>query len=198
MADESHERAGWTRGRIIGGGLAVLAVASVLGLLLVGLTLGGAETSIRDALDAGERPPAPELGLPVLIAGGGLEEGDGPIEVEDLAGRPVVLNFWASWCTPCENEAPLLESLWTRYEDRGVLFLGVDTEDLSESARRFARDFGLTYPSLRDGTDATKRRWQASGVPETFILDAEGRIAAHVIGEVTRPEQITTPLEQLL
>lgn len=197
MAEETQEPTGWTRGRIIGGGLAAIAVLAVLGLLVVGLSLRGVETSIQDALAAGERPPAPELGLPVIIPGGGLDEGE-TIELEDLSGRPVVVNFWASWCDPCKTEAPLLESIWQSHRDRGVLFLGVDTEDLTESARRFASDYGLTYPSLRDGTDATKRRWQATGVPETFILDAEGRIAAHIIGEVTRPEQITTPLEQLL
>ena len=196
MSDEAGAHG--ARGRLVGGALVVLAIAGVLGLLVFGLVQGGVETSIQDALEAGERPPAPELGLPVIVAGASLEEDAGPIDVADLAGQPVVVNFWASWCDPCESEAPLLQSLWERYEDRGVLFLGVDTEDLTGNAQAFARRFGLTYPSVRDGTDATKRRWQVTGVPETYILDAQGRIAAHILGEITRAEQITTPLEQLL
>lgn len=186
------------RGGLIGGSLAALAIAAVLGLLLVGLLQGGVETSIQDALEAGERPPAPALGLPVLLEGDSQIDSLETVDIADLAGRPVVLNFWASWCEPCQTEAPLLESLWQRYREQDVLFLGVDTEDLSGNAREFAETYSLTYPSLRDGTDATKRRWGVTGVPETYILDAEGRVAARIVGEVTRVAQITTPLDQLL
>lgn len=196
MSDEPDERTGSGRGRLVGGGLAVLAVVAVLTLLLVGLLQGGVETTIQDALDAGERPPAPSLALPVLAGGDSLTEGE-IIDVPDLAGRPVVINFWASWCPPCRSEAPLLEDISRRYADE-VLFLGVDSRDLSDNARAFIAEFGLTYPSLRDGTDATERRWELTGLPETYILDDQGRVAARIVGEITRAEQITTPLDQLL
>ena len=197
MSDEPDERRGSGRGRVIGGSLAVLGVVAVLALLLVGLLQGGVETTIQDTLDAGERPPAPALGLAVLAGGNSLTEGE-TIDVPDLAGRPVVINFWASWCPPCRNEAPLLEDISRRYADEDVLFLGVDSRDLSDNARAFIAEFGLTYPSLRDGTDGTERRWQVTGLPETYILDAQGRVAARIVGEITRAEQITTPLDQLL
>lgn len=183
-------------GAVVGGTLVLL----VLLLLVVGLANKDVGSRINDALAAGERPDAPEITLPVLLAGDGVGPEGAEVSLDDLRGRVVVLNLWASWCEPCRAEAPLLESLAQRYRQsgEGVVFLGLDTQDLSGDARAFARRYGLTYPSLRDGTDRSERAFEATGVPETWIIDRQGRIAYHHIGAVTDPEEIERPLRGVL
>lgn len=198
MAEETDEDPRWTRRQVVGGGLGAVAVLAVIAILIVGLANQGVGTSISDALDAGERPDAPPVELPVLFAGDGVGPVGAEITLDDLKGRTVVLNFWASWCTPCRDEAPLLEAIAQDYRGRDVVVLGIDTQDLSDNALGFIRQLGLTYPSLRDGTDGAQRDYQVTGLPETFILDNQGRIAHHHIGPVTTPEQLIRPLEQIL
>ena len=195
---EGDDERGWSRRQIVGASLGVLGVCAVIALLVIGLANQGVGTSISDALDAGDRPAAPEVELSVLYSGDGVGPDGADITLQDLRGRAVVLNFWASWCTPCRDEAPLLEGIARRYRDRDVVVLGIDTQDLSDNALGFIRQLGLSYPSLRDGTDGSQRAFQVIGLPETFILDRQGRIAHHHIGPVTTPEQLTRPLDQIL
>jgi cytochrome c biogenesis protein CcmG/thiol:disulfide interchange protein DsbE len=194
---EDHDERG-DRRRLWGLIGAGVAVAAVIALLVVGLANRGQSTRIPQAVAAGERPPAPEISLPVLVPGAGLGPRGATASLSELRGTPVVLNIWASWCEPCKTESPLLESVWRSYRDRGVVVLGLDTQDLTEQALSFVRQYGLTYPSLRDPGDGARNALGATGVPETFIIDRQGRVAAHIVGEVTRPEQITTPLRQVL
>lgn len=176
---------------------AVLA-ALVIALLVVGLVSRGGSTRINDTLAAGDRPLAPDLHLPVLVTGPGLPPVGRGASLSSLTGKVVVLNLWASWCGPCREEAPILQELWRRYRARGVVVLGVDLQDLSENALAFTREYGVTYPSLRDGTDGAKRDLEATGVPETFIIDRKGRIALHITGPVASVAQLGRPLDQVL
>lgn len=190
---------GWDRRRTIGAVVGGVAVVGVILLLVVGLVnkdqLG---TSIQDALAAGERPDAPEITLPVLSAGDGIGPAGEEVSLSDLRGRTVVLNFWASWCEPCEVEAPVLESVARRYRAGGdVVVLGVDIQDLREEALDFISRNRLTYPSLRDGEDDAKNAYQVPALPETFLIDPQGRIALKVAGVIQRPEQLTTAIEQI-
>jgi cytochrome c biogenesis protein CcmG/thiol:disulfide interchange protein DsbE len=114
-----------------------------------------------------------------------LLEGSGKISLASLRGRPVVLNFWASWCEPCKGEAAVLERDWTRYKSHGVVFLGVDYHDLSPDARRFVTAHGLTFTMLEDGSGSVTSSYGISQVPETYVLDRQGRIVAHLAGPVT-------------
>ena len=180
---------------LIGGGVvAVLIIA----LLVVGLAARGGSTAIDDALVSGQRPPAPDITLPVLVSGPGLPPAGQRVSLSSLKGTPVVLNLWASWCGPCRDEAPIFQAAWERYRAKGALVLGLDLQDLSGNALAFLREYGITYPSLRDGTDASKRDLEATGVPETYIIDKRGRIALHITGQVTEIRQITVPLDQVL
>ena len=197
MSAPEEPRRGWDRGRVIGAVVGGALIVGVVVLLVVGLANRGVDTRIDDALAAGERVAAPDVTLPVLLPGPGLPAGR-QVSLSDLRGRPVVLNVWASWCGPCEDEAPVLEGLWRRYRDRGVLVLGLDTQDLSSKARAFARRHGLTFPSLRDGDGDARRRFGTTGVPETFLIDREGRIALHITGPIASEEQLAGPIEQLL
>ena len=196
--DEDDDAPGGGRRRLIIAAVAAVLVVGVIGLLVVGLLNNDVGTRIDDALAAGERPEAPGFTLPLLKDDPDLGPAGTEIGLADLEGRPVVLNFWASWCDPCRAEAPILEEVWRNYRDRGVVVLGIDTQDLSENAIAFLDETGTTYPSVRDGSSRTEEDYEATGVPETFLIDQEGRIALRFVGQVTAAEQITTALDQVM
>ncbi len=114
-------------------------------------------------------------------------DGPGMVSLASYRGRPIVLNFWASWCVPCKSEATVLERDWTRYRGRGVVFLGVDYHDLAPDARRFVSAHALTFTMLEDGSGAVTGSYGISQVPETYVLDRRGRIVAHLAGPITDP-----------
>ena len=164
-----------------------------MALLTYGVLTQGPNEGIDQSL-ADQRPTAaPAFELPILLRGSpgarlsGVERrlSDGTGTPADVRGVPVVLNFWASWCVPCREEAPLLERTWRAERPRGTLFLGLNMQDLSEDALDFLRGFRVTYPNVRDKTNATARRWGVTGLPETFFIAADGRIVGHVIGVVS-------------
>ncbi len=189
---------GGGRRRTIVGVLVGVGVAAVIALLVVGLVNRGVGDRIDDALAAGERPDAPSVTLPLLVGHPDLGPEGTEVSLAQFEGQPVVVNFWASWCVPCRTEAPVLEGIWQDYKDRGVVVLGIDTQDLTDNAREFVDEVGMTYPTVRDGTDGTERDFEVTGVPETFLVDSDGRIALHFLGPVDDPAQITTALEQVL
>jgi cytochrome c biogenesis protein CcmG/thiol:disulfide interchange protein DsbE len=171
-----------------------LLAAGFIALLVYGLTTQSHDDRIDQALRSGRSIPAPGFTLEVLDRGKlatGLEPKVGPalgqkrLDLRALRGTPVVLNMWASWCTPCRQEAGRLERGWQRLGPNGVLFLGLDIQDLRGDARSFAQRYGLTYPSLRDAGRSTANRYGATGIPETFFIDASGRVVDHVIGVVS-------------
>jgi cytochrome c biogenesis protein CcmG/thiol:disulfide interchange protein DsbE len=114
-------------------------------------------------------------------------EGPGKISLTAYRGKPVVLNFWASWCQPCKSEAAVLERDWTSDRGRGVVFLGIDYHDLASDARRFVSAHTLTFPMLQDGSGSVTSRYGISQVPETYILNRQGRVVAHLRGPITDP-----------
>ena len=160
--------------------IAVVALTvALVSLLAYGLASGEGATTLDDALQRGERPPAPPLKLPPL-------DGDGPPQtLADYRGKVVVLNVWASWCTPCRDESPLLERWHKKIAPKGGTVLGVDVQDIDSDARKFIKEFGLTYPQLRDKEgDDMRADWGAVSYPETFVIDRQGRVAALVRGPV--------------
>jgi cytochrome c biogenesis protein CcmG/thiol:disulfide interchange protein DsbE len=108
------------------------------------------------------------------------------LRLEDLRGRVVFLNFWASWCPPCRVEAPMLEALWGELKDQDVVFLGVNTQDEAPRARAFLDEFGITYPNGRDPDGRIAIDYGVWGLPEAFIVDPAGRITYKHIGTVGR------------
>lgn len=146
-------------------GPAVVFVA----LLVAGLILKG------DAVEPGD--PAPSVEAPVL-------EGDAVLALEDLRGKPVLVNFWASWCVPCEAEAELLEAAYRRYRDE-VAFVGVNVKDARSDALEFVERYDVSYPQVRDEALDWYEGFGLTGQPETFLIDAEGEIVEHRKGEFT-------------
>ena len=108
---------------------------------------------------------------------------DGTVTLSDLTGRVAVINFWASWCVECKVEAEELEATWQDYQDQGVVFIGVDYDDTEVKAIDYLESYGITYPNGLDGRgQITENRYHITGVPETFIVDPSGKIAAVKIG----------------
>jgi cytochrome c biogenesis protein CcmG/thiol:disulfide interchange protein DsbE len=143
--------------------LAFLAVLALIGLLAFGLASKGSST-----LAVGD--PVPDRELPRLGASG---QG----QIADYRGRWVLVNLWASWCSPCRREAPELERFWRRYRDHGLTVLGIDVQDNSGDALAFVRSYGLTYPELRSVGDERSSAFGSTGVPENFLVDPRGRLA---------------------
>ena len=193
------EERGWDRRRTIGAVIGGVIVAGVIAMLVIGLANKDIGTSIQDALEEGKRPNAPEATLPVLLSADGIGPVGQDVSLSSLRGKIVVLNFWASWCQPCELEAPVLDEVAARYRvsPQEVVVLGVDVQDLREEALDFARTNGITYASQRDGEDDVKNAYQVPALPETFVIDQEGRIALKVAGQLTAPAQVTNAIEQL-
>jgi cytochrome c biogenesis protein CcmG/thiol:disulfide interchange protein DsbE len=184
-----------TRARLVVRGVAILVAAAFVALLAYGLVKQAPETTIDDRLARAQTAPAPGFELELLHRGDpgarlsrrlSRPLADGRLALGELRGTPVVLNFWASWCVPCREEAPLLERTWR--EDgrpRGVLFLGLNMQDVREDARAFLREFDVSYPNVRDRGKTVAPEWGVTGIPETFFITAHGEIAGHVIGVIS-------------
>lgn len=168
----------------------LLPLLALLSLLAAGTVRHQQMLQVGAALARGDTPLAPAVTLPAF---------DGPrLNLTTLRGHPVVLNFWASWCVPCREEAPLLETIWTEYGRRGVIVLGVDTQDLATPARGFLAKYGITYRNVRDPDGSVSRLFGATGVPETFFISADGRIRGKFPGEQVDPAAWRAAVQALL
>lgn len=178
-------------------------LAGVVGVLLVALLGYGVlrqapGSTIDDTLAAGGSVAAPAFELELLERGRELGPlraplagalADGRLGLSELRGVPVVLNVWASWCGPCRDEAPLLERIWRQQaRPAGVLMLGLNMQDVRDDARAFLREFDVSYPNVRESTNATARRYGATGLPETFFISPQGRIVGHVVGVIAEQQ----------
>src|SRR5205823_1456377 len=112
---------------------------------------------------------------------------DGQVALSELRGYPVVLNFWASWCVPCKDEAPRLAASAREHAGK-VVFLGIDIQDFKGDGRAFLKRFHAPYVSVRSGSGSVENAYGVIGLPETYWLDRRGRIIAHVAGEVSRAQ----------
>jgi cytochrome c biogenesis protein CcmG, thiol:disulfide interchange protein DsbE len=141
--------------------------------------------------------PSPLVGRPG-VAFALTSYAGAPMSLEALRGKVVLLNFWASWCYPaCYEEAPILEAAWRTYRERGLVVLGVDIQDTEPAASRFIKQFGLSFPNAPDPKGKVSIDYGVYGVPETFVIDKQGRIRDKKVGAVTEA-YLREKLEPLL
>jgi cytochrome c biogenesis protein CcmG, thiol:disulfide interchange protein DsbE len=160
-------------------GLAVVAAVALVGLLVYGVASRTDNHTLDDAVAGGKRPAAPDRSLPVL-------QSSGRRTLADYRGRVVILNFWASWCDPCRAEAPLLERAQGTLAAHNATVLGITYRDTTSDSKDFVRQYHLTYPSLRDVDGKLADSYGTKALPETFVVDRQGRIAAISRGEVNQ------------
>lgn len=174
--------------------LRILAFGVIPGLFCLVLVVGLIRTNKPTAV-AGK--PAPTFGQLPLLGGGTLSSAS-------LQGKPLVINFFASWCAPCQQEAPTLESLYQQYRAQGVQVIGVDYEDLDTDAEAFVKQNGTSYPILRDPDGTLATQFGVRGVPETYFIDRQYRFfsigegsqegsqgGTRILGAVSKPEMIS-------
>lgn len=159
--------------------LALAPALAFVGVLSLAVFRSGSQA------EAGKNAPGFEL--PLL-------DGSGTLTEEDLEGHPVVINFWASWCIPCREEAPLFQRAWERYRDEGVIFLGVNIKDAESDARAFVKDFGITYPVVRDLDQTLTKDFGVKGLPETFFVDHHWTFIGAISGAASGEQQSTVIL----
>jgi cytochrome c biogenesis protein CcmG/thiol:disulfide interchange protein DsbE len=158
---------------------ATLAGACVIALLIYGVSAQSASRTLDELVAQRKYPLAPNAthSLPVL-------GGKGHSSLAALRGKVVILNFWASWCEPCQMEAPLLERVQRRLEAHDGTVLGVTYEDASPDAESFVRRYRLTYTNLRDSTGAFAHSYGTDELPESFVINRQGKIVAISRGEI--------------
>ena len=159
--------------------LASLAGVCLVGLLIYGVSAQSVSRTLDERVKLGERPAAPDATRSLQTL-----EGGGRSSLAALRGKVVVLNFWASWCEPCQTEAPLLERAQRALLARRGTVLGVTYKDATPDSQSFVRQFHLTYPNLRDGEGSFARSYGTDQLPETFVLDRQGRVVAISRGEI--------------
>ncbi len=154
-------------------------------------------------------------GLIALLAWGVVKANNGPVNsglapdftlttfdgraitLSQLRGQVVVVNFWASWCVPCRQEADYLERTWRKYQDRGVVFIGVNWVDTDKEARAFLDEFGITYINGPDFGTRIAQAYRIRGIPETFFVDKTGQLRGMKIGPFAPPE-LDNRIEELI
>jgi cytochrome c biogenesis protein CcmG/thiol:disulfide interchange protein DsbE len=156
----------------------VWAAAGAVGLVVLALVAYSIATGPGGALQEGQ--PAPAFTISTLSGG--------DMELEAQRGQVVVVNFFASWCAPCRQEAADLETTWRQYQPEGVQFFGIAYKDARSKVQAFLDEFNVSYPCAVDPGNRTARAYGVTGVPETFVLDRQGQLLHHFVGPVSQAE----------
>jgi cytochrome c biogenesis protein CcmG/thiol:disulfide interchange protein DsbE len=168
----------------------VAAVLALLGLLVwdVAHRNGG---EVAKKVDQGQAVRAPAMRLPLMA-------GDGKFDLASMKGKVVVVNFWASWCTGCKEEADALDAAAKRWKAKGVEFVGVNVQDFRGAANKFLDRYDVGYTIVRDGPGSTLGHWGVTGLPETFFVDKRGRVVPPHILAAASEKQLDAGIKRAL
>ena len=173
---------------------AVGLVIALLGLLIWRVVRHDSGATLVSEIAAGKHPAAPDFRLrPIWSSTLGASSrlrsavARGEVSVDDLTGRPTIVNVFASWCGPCKDEAPLLSAAARTYAGR-IQFVALDYHDFAADGRSFLHKYGSDFVALHDGDGNASSRWGVTGVPETYVLDPTGHIISHAPGAVGKHE----------
>ncbi len=173
---------------------AQIIIWAVLAALLVGVAIALKQTQ-QGTVQPGDK--ISDFSMP-LFSGYELN-GNSQVNISDLRGKVVMINFWASWCKPCEQEAADLRQAWDYYKDSGkVVFLGVDYVDTEPEARAYLQKFGITYANGPDVGTKVSQLFRIKGVPETYFLDQEGVLRHVQVGPFTSVNDIRSVIDPMI
>lgn len=175
----------------------VLLVGALLAVVLVAsggddadrATSGGGGTTFVGAGPATVGEAAPDFALPGLDGG--------RIALADYAGKPVMVNFWASWCHPCRKEFPLFEAAQAKYAKQGLEIVGVTYDDIASDSRAFVADQGAQWDFARDPGGRLADAYGVHGIPQTFFVDADGTIVSRLYG-ITSADKLDAEIRKIL
>ena len=168
-----------------------IGLVALLFILLAWSLLHDEGGDLSKKANAGELPSAPDFTLERL-------DQEGEIKLSSLHGKAVVLNVWASWCIPCKDEAPYLEEVWQKNHARGLVVLGLDAKDFRGDAKDFLARYGVTYSNVYDGKGSTVGRYGVTGFPETYFVDADGKVRYRIAGPVEDAADLDAGIERAL
>jgi cytochrome c biogenesis protein CcmG/thiol:disulfide interchange protein DsbE len=160
----SEKRSPWTW-------VALAGVFALIALLIYGVAIKSGGNKFDNAVAGGQRELAPTRQLRVLNE-------QRTASLEDYRGKVVLLNFWASWCDPCKKEAPAVERAYQRYKSQGLQVIGANVDDLSTKANAFIEKYGITYPNWVYSSGNATRDFGTRRMPETFVIDRDGKVVA--------------------
>lgn len=183
----SSSSASSTRLRWVVFGVVASVIVGFMGLMVWGL-LNKTPVTGKSGINRLQRP-APDFTLPLFD--------NSQIQLAELAGQPVVLNFWASWCPPCRDEALSLERIWRQYKDDGVWIVGVDIQDTSEDAKGHISEFDVTYPNGLDVDGTITVDYGVIGLPTTFFVGRQGIIERRWVGAISE-DQLAKWIDELV
>ena len=173
--------------RIVVMAILVAGVLALAALLALGLENRSPVTGRSGATRIDK--PAPAINMPLF--------GGGSLNPADYAGKPLVINFWASWCGPCRQEAPIFERLSREYAERGALFIGVNIQDATTDAEAYLREYDITYPNGKDEDGSISVDYGVIGIPVTFFVNREGVVQRRWAG-VMRETQLRQWIDELV
>lgn len=162
--------------------LAALTII-LLFLSILGYAIFGDRVIIKTSPLTGKE--APDFTLTLYSSGGSLAESGKNVSLSELKGKTVILNFWASWCKPCRQEAPALERSWKKYKDKDVVFIGVNVWDDDSSALSYLDKYGGSYEHGFDPEKEIQVNYGLGGIPETYFIDSSGLITGKFTGQLT-------------